>query len=91
MPGKYGWFRYGRNPSGVVGQWRITRLPHDPPIVVWRVGDDEWIVDDDTGDQHVQVDGFTAAEIRAALAFAQIMGWIAAEPEPVFREVSETA
>jgi hypothetical protein len=83
---KYGWFRYGRHPEGKVGRWTLTRSPGDPAIVVWRVGDDEWIIDDVDRDQHVQVDGFTEPEIRAALAFAQIMGWITVGAEIPFKK-----
>jgi hypothetical protein len=84
---KYGWFRYGRHPEGKVGQWTITRSPDDPPLVVWKVADDVWIVDDDPGEQHIHVDGFTEADIQVALAFAQAMGWVTAGTEYAIREL----
>jgi hypothetical protein len=86
--GKYGWFRYGpRHPEGKVGQWTITRTPQDPPIVAWKVDENAWIIDDDPGDQHVQVDGFTEAELRVALEFARTMGWTSADARYDVREM----
>jgi hypothetical protein len=87
MTEQYGWFTYGRNPSGKVGQWTITRMPGDPPLVVWRVDETTWIVDDDINDQHARLDGFTEAEIRSALVLAQAMNWIPAGTQHVFREL----
>lgn len=88
-PKPYGWFRYGRrHPEGKVGEWTITRTPDDPPVVVWRVPDGGWIIDDDPGDQHVQVDGFSEDDIRVALAFAQAMGWLPADVRYEVRPLS---
>ncbi|GII25591.1 hypothetical protein [Planosporangium mesophilum] len=87
MSGNYGWFTYGRNPSGKVWQWTITRAPDDPPIVVWRVDDTTWIVDDDVNDQCALLNGFSEAEVEAALMFARALIWIPAGTEYVFREL----
>ncbi len=87
MSESYRWFTYGRNPSGKVGDWTITRTLDDPPIVVWRVDDTTWIVDDDINDQCARLSGFTEAEVKAALVFARAMGWIPARTEHVFKEL----
>jgi hypothetical protein len=87
MTEQYGWFTYGRNPSGRAGQWTIIRAPDDPPLVVWRVDETTWIVDDDINDQHARLDGFTEAEVRAALVFAQAMNWIPAGTQHAIREL----
>jgi hypothetical protein len=85
MTKQYGWFTYGRNPSGKVGDWTITRNPDDPPIVVWRVDETTWIVDDEIHDQYARLDGFAEADIEAALAFARALNWIPAKTEYAFR------
>ena len=65
-----GWFRYGRHPEGRVGEWQVTRTPDDPPIVIYRTGDQTWIIDDD---QHVTLNGATGTDIQNALTFARAM------------------
>ncbi|NJC73457.1 hypothetical protein HC031_27580 [Planosporangium thailandense] len=88
MTERYGWFTYGRNPTGEVGGWTITRTPDDPPIVVWHVADTTWIVDDDVNDQHARLNGFTEAEITAALTFARALNWVPSQAEYVVRDLN---
>ena len=87
MPEDYGWFTYGRDPSGKVGDWTITRDLDDPPIVVWRVDDTTWIVDDEINDHCARLNGFTEAEVRASLLFARAMDWIPPRTEHVFKDL----
>ena len=61
-----GWFRYGRHPEGRVGSWKVTRVPEDPPIVIYQTGDG-WIVDDEPGEQHTMLHGLTEDEIGRRL------------------------
>lgn len=90
MTEQYGWFTYGRTPSGKVGDWTITRAPDDPPIVIWRVDETTWIVDDEIHDQHARLNGFTEAEMKAAVVFARALNWIPAKTEYAFRDLGPT-
>ena len=76
---------YGHSPNGKVGQWTISRTVEDPPIVVWKVNDTTWIVDDEINDQCARLDGFTESEVTAALVFARAMTWIPARTEHVVK------
>jgi hypothetical protein len=71
-----GWFGYGRFREGRVGNWKITRVPEDPPIVIYHTGDGGWIVDDAPRERHTILNGLTEDEIRTALTFGLAVGWI---------------
>jgi hypothetical protein len=89
-PPGFGWFAYGRNPNGMAGQWHVPRAPDDPPIVVWRVDETMFIIDDDIADRQVRVGGLTESEVVSALYFAQAMNWIPPNTEYVVKQVRST-
>ncbi|MEU3452089.1 hypothetical protein ABZ671_00400 [Micromonospora sp. NPDC006766] len=68
-----------------MGDWKITRVPEDPPLVIYQTGDGGWIVDDAPGEQHTMLHGLTGEEIRTALTFALAVGWIDGDARISFR------